>query len=168
MIYLVGFSGVGKTTIGKKLSDKKNINFIDTDEEIEKNEGSSIVDIFNFHGEKYFRELEMLTLRKISDHCIVSCGGGLPIFNRNMQYINEKGKSIYLKSNGKALYSRVKKNIKSRPNLIKINHNNLLEYIEKNLVKREKIYSKAHFTIDTSDLSINEVLRKIDALPISF
>ena len=54
MIYLVGFSGVGKTTIGKELSEKKNINFIDTDEEIEKNEGSSIVDIFNFHGENYF------------------------------------------------------------------------------------------------------------------
>ena len=116
---------------------------------------------------KIILKLEMLTLRKISDHCIFSCGGGLPIFNRNMQYINEKGKSIYLKSNGKALYSRVK-NIKSRPNLIKIKPNNLLEYIEKNLVKREKIYSKAHFTIDTSDLCINEVLRKIDALPISF
>ena len=168
MIYLVGFSGVGKTTIGKKLSNKKNINFIDTDEEIEKNEGISIIDIFNSHGEKYFRELEILTLRNISDHCIVSCGGGLPIFNRNMQYINENGKSIYLKSNASTIFSRVKRNIKFRPNLIKIKPNNLIEYIEKNLVKREKIYSRAHFTIDTSDLSINEVLRKIDALPISF
>ena len=115
MVYLIGFMGAGKTTISNLLANKLQVPFYDTDQEIEKNEKRSISDIFKKDGELHFRMLETELLRGISENSIIACGGGLPIYNNNMQFINSKGISIYLKSSTNYLFNRLKKEKKSRP-----------------------------------------------------
>ena len=66
MLYLIGFMGVGKTTIGKQLALQHNVNFIDTDKEIEKITNHNISDIFQKDGENHFRKLETVTLKTIA------------------------------------------------------------------------------------------------------
>ena len=78
-IVLVGFMGAGKTTIGKLLAKSMGFSFIDTDEEIEKEEGMSIAQIFEKKGEEYFRELESDFITNFrQSKCIIATGGGMP------------------------------------------------------------------------------------------
>lgn len=168
MLYLIGFMGVGKTTIGKKLSKKYNINFIDTDEEIERVSHKSISTIFQRNGEDHFRRLETITLKRIKKNNIVACGGGLPFYNNNMYFIKKSGVSIYLKASKEEIFVRLEKDYKTRPLLQNKSIKALKEFINEKLIEREKFYKKANHTIDTTNLSIEEVLRKIDSLAIPF
>ena len=168
MLYLIGFMGVGKTTIGKKLSKKYNINFIDTDEEIERVSHKSISTIFQRHGEDHFRRLETITLKSIKKNNIVACGGGLPFYNNNMYFIKKSGLSIYLKASKEEIFVRLEKDYKTRPLLQNKSIKALKEFINEKLIEREKFYNKANHTIDTTNLSIEEVLRKIDTLAMPF
>ena len=108
MVYLIGYMGAGKSTITKLLANKFQLPFYDTDQEIEKNEKRSISDIFKKEGELYFRMLETEILKSINQNSIISCGGGLPIYNNNMELINSKGISIYLKASVNLLFDRLK------------------------------------------------------------
>ena len=78
-IYLVGFMGTGKSTVGRELAKKKKWRFVDLDELIELREGRSIADIFSKKGEPYFRRIEKKILKEVSleKSFVVSCGGGL-------------------------------------------------------------------------------------------
>ena len=166
MIYLIGFSGVGKTTIGKHLSIINKKKFIDTDDQIEKETKKSISKIFQEHGEKYFRELEKHILRKI-DATIISCGGGLPIYNQNMQYIKKHGTSIYLEASEKEIFLRLSNTKKIRPLIEKKSNDTLKIFIKEELKKRNKIYEMADYTIKTDQKSIEKILRQIHSLPIT-
>ncbi|MFN5829806.1 MAG: shikimate kinase, partial [Bacteroidota bacterium] len=87
VVYLTGFMGSGKTTVGKKLAAQLNYTFIDLDSYIEKQEGRSISELFNEHGENYFREVEhqcLQTLLKL-EKLVIACGGGTPCFYDAMQ-----------------------------------------------------------------------------------
>ena len=107
MLYLIGFSGVGKTSIGKKFAKKINLKFVDTDELIENKYQKSIDKIFSEHGE-FFRTIESNILKEIKHIDIVACGGGLPCFNNNMKLINRLGTSIYLKASANEILKRLK------------------------------------------------------------
>lgn len=168
MLYLIGFMGVGKTTIGKLVASQKNLKFIDTDQEIEKSNKKSILDIFDENGEEYFRKLETECLINISKNQVVACGGGLPIYNNNMSFIKKSGKSIYLKATNNIIFKRLFKNLKKRPLINNMKKEHLNEFIKAELTKREKIYSMADYTIDISNLSKKDILRKINSLIISF
>jgi len=165
MLYIIGFMGVGKTTIGKELALKHNINFIDTDKEIEKKSNNSILNIFQEHSESHFRELESITLKEISEDSIVACGGGLPIYNNNMELIKKSGLSIYLKASGKEIFNRLKRDLKNRPLLKNKSNKEIENFIQETLTEREKFYKMADYIIDTSYLSKTNVLGKINALP---
>ena len=167
MLYLIGFIGVGKTTIGKQLSEQHNTNLIDTDKEIEKATNSSISDIFQKNGEKYFRELETIFLKQIPKNNIVACGGGLPIYNNNICFIKKSGESIYLKASKDEIFIRLSENLNNRPLIKNKSNNELRNFIGETLKKRERIYKMADYTIETSNLSEEDVLRKINTLPIS-
>lgn len=165
MLYIIGFMGVGKTTIGKELALKHNINFIDTDKEIEKKSNNSILNIFQEHSESHFRELESITLKEISEDSIVACGGGLPIYNNNMELIKKSGLSIYLKASEKEIFNRLKRDLKNRPLLKNKSNKEIENFIQETLTEREKFYKMADYIIDTSYLSKTNVLGKINALP---
>ena len=167
MLYLIGFMGVGKTTIGEQLAAKHNVNFIDTDKEIEKITNNSISDIFKKDGENHFRKLETITLKTIAENNIVACGGGLPVYNNNMNLIKKSGVSIYLKASEAEIFIRLSNNSENRPLIQNKSGEELRGFIKETLGKREKFYAMADYTIDTSNLSEEDVLRKINSLSLS-
>ena len=164
MLYLIGFMGVGKTTIGKQLAEQNNLNFIDTDKEIKILTNKSITDIFQEDGEIYFRKVETKTLKNLSGNNIVACGGGLPIYNNNMDIIKRSGISIYLKASEDEIFIRLSKSLKKRPLIQKKSNDNLRDLIKKTLAERERFYTMADYTINTNNLSKTDVLRKINSL----
>lgn len=168
MLYLIGFTGVGKTTIGRQLALQHNLNFIDTDKVIEEENNDSISNIFQKNNEHHFRILETVLLKKIQRNNIVACGGGLPIYNNNMDFINKSGKSIYLKASSTEIFVRLSYNLNNRPLIMNKNKLELKQFIQQELRERERFYLKADYTIDTSNLSEKDVLRKINSLPLSF
>ena len=115
-IYLIGFMGVGKSTVAKELSKRLDYQLIDTDDEIESREARSISDIFERDGEEYFRGLERELIRELSskDNLIVSCGGGIIKCDENIRLMRESGKVVLLEASPETIYERVKDN-DSRP-----------------------------------------------------
>lgn len=157
-IFLVGFMGSGKTTLGKALAAKIDFKFLDTDEQIVQLEKRTIEEIFENDGEGYFRTLEFKVLDVIintKNNLVISTGGGFPCFNENMDKLLESGFVVYLSANSDTLYNRLK-NDRKRP-LLKFK-SDLKLYIETTLKNREQIYRKAHLIIDSSELpfSINQ------------
>lgn len=158
-IYLLGFMGTGKTTVGKLLSRKLGWDFVDLDDLIEKREKMKIVDIFSQKGEAYFRKKEKEVLREISgkDNLVVGCGGGVVLDEENIQIIKETGLPVRLEASKEVIYERTKK-FKHRPLL---NVENPLEKIEELLKRRRPYYAKIPDFIDTSSLQAEEVVERI-------
>ena len=164
MLYLIGFMGVGKTTIGKQIAALNKVIFIDTDSQIEKETSKSIKEIFETDGEIAFRELETDTIRSINRKAIIACGGGLPAHNNNIEYLKHKGTVIYLKASTETLIKRLEKNKNKRPLISKLTNDKRLEFIRKILKEREKTYKQADYTIETDNKTVKEVLREINSL----
>ena len=151
----------GKTTIGKMLSEHlPECTLIDTDAVIERTQGMTISDIFKKHSEFYFRKLEHDTIQMIcssGDNKIISVGGGAFENPDNRAALLKYGKVFYLKSNLDILYYRISED-KTRPLLQKENPKQILENL---LKKREENFKKAHYTVDTDNMTTNEILRFI-------
>jgi shikimate kinase len=159
-IILVGMPASGKTTIGNLLSKKLvNYTLIDTDNLIEKTQGMSISNIFEKFSEDYFRRLEYETIQMVCSgtNKIISIGGGAFENPNNRATLLKFGKVFYLKSDLDILYYRISQD-KTRPLL---QNKNPKQILEKLLLKREENYKKAHFTIDTSSTSEDEIVRFI-------
>lgn len=160
-IILVGMPASGKTTIGEMLSEQlQEYTLIDTDAVIERTEGMTISDIFEKHSEDYFRKLEHDTIQMIcssGDNKIISVGGGAFENPDNRAALLKYGKVFYLKSNLDILYYRISED-KTRPLLQKENPRQILENL---LKKREENFKKAHYTVDTDNMTTDEILRFI-------
>ncbi|MCM8831032.1 MAG: shikimate kinase [Candidatus Omnitrophica bacterium] len=158
-IYLVGFMGTGKTTIGKLLAEKIKKKFVEMDSEIEKKEGKKIVDIFKENGEAYFRRLEKELLKDLSRQTdlVVSCGGGLICDDENLEILKKTGLVINLLASPKTIYERTRFSL-DRPLL---NVSNPLDKIKELLRKRMPFYRQAHYSIKTDNITAKEVVEKI-------
>jgi len=168
MLYLIGFSGVGKTSIGRKFAKNLNLKFVDTDKLIENKYQKSIDKIFLEDGESFFRTIESNILKEIKHIDIVACGGGLPCFNNNINLINRLGTSIYLKASVNEILKRLKTSFNIRPLMLKKTERERKIYVKNCLKNREKFYEKANYVIDTDNLTIDQILTKINSLPFSF
>ena len=104
-VFLIGFMGCGKSTIGKALAKQMGFDFIDLDKYIEKKEVKSIQQIFKKKGELSFRKMEGIALLEVckKNNIVIATGGGTPCFLKNMQTILEKGRSIYIKMGAEEL-----------------------------------------------------------------
>jgi len=163
VVYLTGFMGSGKTTVGKKLAAQLNYTFIDLDSYIEQQEGRSISELFNEHGENYFREVEhqcLQTLQKL-EKLVVACGGGTPCFYDAMQQMNEHGITVYLEMNVLAIFNRLKQGRMQRPLIAGKSDEALRQYIDEKLKEREPLYLKAQIVVPAIDLNISELKNKI-------
>ncbi len=144
LIFLIGFMGSGKSTIGKLLAEKLHFDFIDTDTMIEQREDMTIKAIFDKYGEDYFRDLEAVLLKEVSQRtkAVVSTGGGMPIYHNNIGLMNQHGTSIYLSLAANRIVERLENNDK-RPLLQKKTSKEVADML--NL--RRSIYLKADFTV---------------------
>lgn len=153
-IVLIGFMATGKTSIGKKISKSLDREFIDTDKLIEEKMAKTIPEIFEEHGEKYFRGLEKETIKQVSQlkNIVISCGGGVPLDPENIVNLRKNGKIFLLQADPQTILERTSKN-KNRPLL---DGNNSLETIERIMNVRKNIYLQAADTlIDTRGKSVS-------------
>ena len=157
-IVFLGMMGSGKTTIGKLVSKKLNLNFFDTDEEIENRLNMKISKIFNEKGEIFFRKFEeRLTLELLKKkRIVISLGGGTFLNNKIRKEILNNHLSFWLKWDDKTLLKRIKNSYK-RPIAFHSNHDELLKLMK----KRSNIYSKALYIVDCEELNKNELVNKI-------
>jgi shikimate kinase len=116
-IYLIGFMGAGKTTIGRELGRRIGAPFFDLDDLVESAEKMSIKDIFAQHGEPYFRKRERDILRSTHhlEDAVIATGGGTFTFEENIQFIQSEGVSIYLSAPYALLRSRIGDKAAERP-----------------------------------------------------
>jgi len=139
-IYITGFMGSGKSTVGKILADKLGFRFIDLDRVIEIDQGKKIKDIFKIGGEKYFRDIETKVVDKIykNKNCVFACGGGIVKRKENMDIIRKRGAVVYLEISVQDALERLKY-VKDRP-LLEVGQRE--ETIKKLLAKRDVMYRK--------------------------
>jgi len=148
----MGYMGSCKTTFGKQLARKLSYHFFDLDAEIEKNEGLSISEIFSEKGEAYFRETEskiLTNLLRNKNDVVLSLGGGTPCFFNNLDLIKKQSLSVYIKLPVKTLAQRLQQSNKNkRPLISGLNSKELNDFIEKQLIEREKFYLQADVVIE--------------------
>ncbi len=161
-IVLIGFMGSGKTTVGIRLSYRLRKSIEDTDKLIEKIQGRTISEIFEQEGEDYFRDEETNLLKDLINkrgNVIYSVGGGTPIREENRKLLKELGTVIYFRAKPETIYERVKKDT-TRPLL---QCDDPIERIKELLETRKEAYeSCADVIIDVDDLTMNEVVSKIE------
>lgn len=158
-VFLVGYMGSGKTTLGKKLAYNLKHEFIDLDAYIEEQEGRSISQIFEEDGEEYFRKLERVYLHRIIDmeDVVISSGGGTPCYFDNMEQMNEYGTTIYINMHPKALINRLQNANEFRPLLAGKSETEMLDFIFQSLRDREKFYTKADHIVSGFDLTAQKL-----------
>ncbi len=167
MLFLLGYMGSGKSTIAKALFKTKGLTYVDLDEYIETNEGSTISDIFSQKGEIYFRKIESLYLKKLiedQEYDVVALGGGTPCYANNMGLIHEKpiNKSVYLKVNLNTLSERLYLQKANRPLIAHLEtKEDVKDFVRKHLFEREYYYRQAQTIIDVSEMSIEDTLEKV-------
>ena len=156
--------GSGKTLVSKELSILNNFKIFDLDTEISKQNNSSIAEIFKKKGEIFFRKTEKEVLEKIlstEKNIILSLGGGTPCYYNNIDSINEKTISVFLKTNVKTLAQRLSSEKDKRPLIQNISNEDLPEFIAKHLFERNPFYNQAKITINTDNLSAREIAEEI-------
>jgi len=160
-LILLGMMGVGKSTLGKLVAIKQKMEFVDTDQAIEEKFSMTISDIFKKKGENFFRseeEKEVLKLLK-KNNCVIALGGGAFMNRVARNYILKNAVSIWLDSDIKILYGRIKWN-KKRPLL---NKNNSTKKINELYFKRKNIYKLANYKINCNKLAKESIAKKIIA-----
>ncbi len=165
-IFIIGYMGSGKSTVGKALASKMNLLFIDLDNFIEKNESKSISSIFSTHGELYFRKLERSYLTKLiegKENYVISLGGGTPCyFDTINQLIESQHSVVFCQASITTLTDRLFKEKAHRPMISHIESREFLqEFVGKHLFERNPFYQKANFKVIVDELSIDEIVDQI-------
>ncbi|NOZ77072.1 MAG: shikimate kinase, partial [Euryarchaeota archaeon] len=158
-IVLTGFMGAGKSSVGRALAGKTGMPVVDTDEEVEKEAGRTVAEIFETRGEEGFRELESRVVARVSaleGHIIVT-GGGVVLRKENMEALRKNGVIFYLSAPPEVIYGRVKDQ-RHRP-LLRVE--DPLGRIRELLEHRAPFYADHDFAIDTSDLTVDEVAEEV-------
>lgn len=163
-IFLLGFMGAGKTTIGKKLAKEYYFRFIDLDDYIERKQQKSIPDIFSQEGQDTFRLYERQALEDMTkeEDIVVATGGGAPCFFDNIELINENAISIYIRMSPGQIVNRLQNAKMQRPLVKDKSGKELYDFVSDTLAKREKFYSKANAIIDNDHISVKEAVKRIE------
>lgn len=159
-IFLIGYMGSGKSTVGRGLAKELGLSFIDLDDYIEERNFKTIPKIFAEEGEDAFRKLEQKALREVAEfeNVVIATGGGAACFFDNIDVINACGQSIYLKGSPRILAERLRNSKTERPLIKGKSYDELVAFIQDTLNKREYWYKQAKTVLDFDhDISIDEV-----------
>ena len=165
LVYLIGFSGTGKSSVAKLIANALGWDFIDMDEEIESTFGKPISEIFQTKGEKWFREEESKLLHNIAvkNKLIISTGGGVPVKEQNMNLMLKTGYVICLEASVEEIVSRlsilprIDNKLSDRPKITNLS----IEDISNFKSERANIYARANFTINTNELTVEQVTNEL-------
>jgi shikimate kinase len=167
-IVLLGYMASGKSSVGKLLSKKLSMKFLDLDDYIINKEGMSIAEIFEKKGEVYFRVIENKYLKEVlntKDQFILALGGGTPCYANNMEEINKGDTvSIYLQGKTKTMIDRLIKKKSKRPLIASLADDKIPEFVAKHLFERRLYYELAKITVEIDAKSKKEVAKELKKL----
>lgn len=148
-LVLVGLMGAGKTTVGRRLAQQLDVEFIDSDHEISEAAGCSVSDIFDIYGEDVFRDLEKRVMKRLlaKKGCVIATGGGAFIQPHIREQILDKSIAVWLKAELDVLLERVSRR-DSRPLLKTGDKQDIMKRL---MEDRYPVYQEAHLTIDSND-----------------
>ncbi|MBO5018305.1 MAG: shikimate kinase [Alistipes sp.] len=165
LIFLVGYAGSGKSSLGKRLARRLGVKFIDTDKEVELSEGASVADIFHYGGEEYFRKSERMTVERVANDgidMVVATGGGLPTWQDNMEWMIRSGIVIYLRRSPEQILSRLSAyGREKRPMFRGKSDEELLVFMRQQMAERERFYRMAHYEVDCTTMCDDDVVEMI-------
>lgn len=159
-IVLVGFMGTGKSAVGWALAKRLKTSFLDLDRKIEKEAGQPIPKIFAEQGEEAFRALEMKAVKEVAGlkgH-VIATGGGVMLRDENVRLLKECGTVICLTATPEVILQRTLVTLRSRPLLAGAEPR---ERVEELLKLRTPFYAKADWTVDTSEKTVQQVVKEI-------
>ena len=159
-IYLTGFMGTGKSTISRCLHEVYGLEQIEMDEQIVKEEGMPISEIFRVNGEEYFRGLETALVRRLSgmENVVVSCGGGTVMRQCNVDEMKKNGRIVLLTASPRTIYERVRYT-HNRPLLEGNMHEDYIRSLME--ARRPKYEAAADITVKTDGRSAEDICREI-------
>lgn len=163
-LFLIGYMGCGKSSMGRKIARRLGVEFIDTDALVERTEGAEIADIINYEGEEYFRECERKALEQVAEHpdAVISTGGGLPMWQDNMERVLSLGLSVYIRRSPEQIMSRLSPYGRhKRPKFRGLNDEQLLAFMRTNMAEREPVYLRADVILDGERHSDDELIDEI-------
>ena len=166
-IYLIGYMGAGKSTIGKKLASRLGYKFLDLDNFIEKRKLITIDEIFEIYGHEKFRIFEREALHEtfaMEEDLIISTGGGTPCYYDSIDQINKHGLSFYVRLTPGILASRISRSKTLRPLVRGKSGKKLVTFIEEQLADREEFYNKAKHTIFEPNLTSAKIVDHIHSM----
>lgn len=163
VLFLVGFMGSGKSSVGRRLASALGYDFVDTDKVIEEDTGVTISEIFAREGESGFRRRERDVLMQLpaDGDVVVATGGGMPCFGDNLSEMQRRGKVIYFKLSPEHLVGRLGRGRARRPKIAGMSDAELLDYISAQLPAREGWYEAADMVIDCNGVSDDYLIRHI-------
>lgn len=167
LIFLVGYMGCGKSTLGRRLARRLGVPFVDTDSRVEEREGATVSDLFRYEGEQRFREIEREVLDAAiagNDSAVISTGGGLPVWGDNMARMNAAGCTVYLRRSAENIAGRLSPyGRRKRPRLQGLNDEELVAFMTRDMASREPFYSRAKLILACDSLPDDELVERIVA-----
>lgn len=157
-IFIVGYMGSGKTTVGKKLAKSLALSFIDLDAYIESKHLKTIAEIFAEKGEEDFRKIERKAIIDVSqiEDVIISTGGGAPCFFDNMDLMNKAGTTVYIEAEPEELAERLLASKTVRPLIAGKSKDELIPFIAKHLAARQRYYMNSKIIYHTDKMITKE------------
>lgn len=164
-LFLVGYMGCGKSTTGRRVARRLGVTYADIDAMVEEREGANVNDIFRYGGEEYFRNAEREVLREIIERdgdVVVSTGGGLPTWSDNMELMNRAGVTVWIDRSAEQTAKRLSPYGRAkRPKLRGLSDEELVEFMQRNMVERRAFYSQAQHHIEVDTLSDYELSDRV-------
>lgn len=167
LVFLIGYMGCGKSTLGRRLARRLGVPFVDTDARVEEREGATVSDLFRYEGEQRFREIEREVLDAAiagNDSAVISTGGGLPVWGDNMARMNAAGCTVYLRRSAENIAGRLSPyGRRKRPRLQGLNDEELVAFMTRDMASREPFYSRAKLILACDSLPDDELVERIVA-----
>lgn len=164
-IILVGYMGCGKSTLSRRIARQLGLRAFDTDAEVEALGGASVADLFRYEGEESFRlrEREVVERLAASDEAlVVATGGGLPLWQDNMDRLNALGITVYLRRSAECIARRLSPyGRRKRPRLSGLSDDELVDFMRRDIAVREPFYARARVVVDCDALSDDEIVERI-------
>lgn len=161
-IFLIGYMGSGKTSMGIKLAENLGLTFVDMDHHIEEKYHKTVSQIFEESGQDAFRKMEQSCLHEVAEfeNCVIATGGGAPCFYDNMTFMNAHGLTVYLNLSSEQLAARLEMSrAGKRPLIANKQGDELRQFIAEGLSAREVFYKQAKVSVSGTD---DEILANIE------